>query len=128
MELLVKNGFVYDPINGVNGEKMDIAIRDGKIVEEVNERKARKIDASGMVVMPGGVDIHCHIAGSEVNTGRLLRPEDHFRDFEPKNAYNPFWSWLLDSIHIHNWLPLCADGLHHNNESFDAPLGGKAHA
>lgn len=84
MELLVKNGFVYDPINGVNGEKMDIAIRDGKIVEEVNERKARKIDASGMVVMPGGVDIHCHIAGSEVNTGRLLRPEDHFRDFEPK--------------------------------------------
>jgi formylmethanofuran dehydrogenase subunit A len=84
MELLIKNGFVYDPINGVNGEKMDIAIRDGKIVENVNESKALKIDASGMVVMPGGVDIHCHIAGSEVNTGRLLRPEDHFRDFERK--------------------------------------------
>jgi formylmethanofuran dehydrogenase subunit A len=86
LELLVRNGFVYDPINGVNGEKMDIAIRDGKIVEKVNERRARKIDASGMVVMPGGVDIHCHIAGSEVNTGRLLRPEDHFRDFEPKTS------------------------------------------
>jgi formylmethanofuran dehydrogenase subunit A len=84
LELLIKNGFVYDPINGVNGEKMDIAVKDGKIVEKVNERKARKIDASGMIVMPGGVDIHCHIAGSEVNTGRLLRPEDHFRDFEPK--------------------------------------------
>lgn len=84
MELLIKNGFVYDPINGVNGEKMDIAIRDGKIVENVNESKAMKIDASGMTVMPGGVDIHCHIAGSEVNTGRLLRPEDHFRDFERK--------------------------------------------
>ncbi|MGB9675930.1 MAG: formylmethanofuran dehydrogenase subunit A [Candidatus Bathyarchaeales archaeon] len=84
MELLIRNGFVYDPINGVNGEKMDIAVKDGKIVEKVNERKARKIDASGMIVMPGGVDIHCHIAGSEVNTGRLLRPEDHFRDFEPK--------------------------------------------
>ena len=25
MELLVKNGFVYDPIRGINGEKMDIA-------------------------------------------------------------------------------------------------------
>jgi len=84
MELLIKNGFVYDPINGVNGEKMDIAIRDGKIVENVNEHEAWKIDASGMMVMPGGVDIHCHIAGSEVNTGRLLRPEDHFRDFERK--------------------------------------------
>ncbi|HYB68664.1 MAG TPA: formylmethanofuran dehydrogenase subunit A [Candidatus Acidoferrales bacterium] len=86
MELLVKNGFVYDPINGINGEKMDIAIRDGKIVENVNERKARKLNASGMIVMPGGVDIHCHIAGSEVNTGRLLRPEDHFKDFEVKTS------------------------------------------
>jgi formylmethanofuran dehydrogenase subunit A len=84
MELLVRNGFVYDPINGINGEKMDIAVKDGKIVEKVNERKARKIDASGMIVMPGGVDIHCHIAGSEVNTGRLLRPEDHVKDVEPR--------------------------------------------
>lgn len=86
VELLVKNGFVYDPINGVNGEKMDIVVKDGKIVEGVNERKARKVDASGMIVMPGGVDIHTHIAGAEVNTGRLLRPEDHFKDFEPKTA------------------------------------------
>jgi len=86
MEVLIKNGFVYDPLNGVNGEKMDIAIRDGKIVESVSARRARKIDASGMTVMPGGVDIHTHIAGSEVNTGRLLRPEDHFRDFESKTS------------------------------------------
>ncbi len=84
MELLIKNGFIYDPINGVDGEKMDIAIKDRRIVEKVNESKALKIDASGMIVMPGGVDIHCHIAGSEVNTGRLLRPEDHFKDFERK--------------------------------------------
>jgi formylmethanofuran dehydrogenase subunit A len=84
MEILIRNGFVFDPLSGVSGEKMDIAVEDGKIVEKVNERKARKIDASGMVVMPGGVDIHCHIAGSEVNTGRLLRPEDHCKDFECK--------------------------------------------
>ncbi len=84
MELLVRNGFVYDPINGVNGDKMDLAAKNGKIVEKVNERKAKIIDASGMVVMPGGVDIHSHIAGGEVNTGRLLRPEDHFKDFEVK--------------------------------------------
>ncbi|MEM3788982.1 MAG: formylmethanofuran dehydrogenase subunit A [Candidatus Bathyarchaeia archaeon] len=84
MELLIRNGFVYDPINGIDGEKMDIAIKDGKIVEKVNERRAKKIDASGMVVMPGGVDIHSHIAGGKVNSGRLLRPEDHFKDFERK--------------------------------------------
>ncbi|MGB9683917.1 MAG: formylmethanofuran dehydrogenase subunit A [Candidatus Bathyarchaeales archaeon] len=86
MELLIRNGFVYDPVNGVNGEKMDIAIKDGKIVEKVNERRAKKIDASGMVVMPGGVDIHSHIAGGKVNSGRLLRPEDHFKDFERKTV------------------------------------------
>jgi len=86
MELLIKNGFVYDPINRVNGEKMDIAIKDGKILERVNEQKAKKIDASGMIVMPGGVDIHCHIAGTEVNTGRLIRPEDHLKDFERKTS------------------------------------------
>ena len=86
MELLIKNGFVYDPLNGIDREIMDIAVKDGKIVNRVNERRAEKIDASGMIVMPGGVDIHCHIAGAEVNTGRLLRPEDHFRDFEHKTS------------------------------------------
>ena len=84
--LLIKNGYVYDPINGVDGERMDIAVKDGKIVEDVDEREARVIDASGMVVMPGGVDIHAHIAGAEVNAGRLLRPEDHVKDVEPRTA------------------------------------------
>jgi formylmethanofuran dehydrogenase subunit A len=86
MELLIRNGVVYDPINGVNGEKMDIAVSGGKIVAKVNEQRAKKIDASNMLVMPGGVDIHCHVAGAEVNSGRLLRPEDHVKDFECRTS------------------------------------------
>jgi formylmethanofuran dehydrogenase subunit A len=86
MSLLIKNGLVYDPLNNVNGEVMDISIQDGRIVEDVDEHKVRVIDASGMIVMPGGIDIHTHIAGSEVNSGRLLRPEDHVYDIEPKTA------------------------------------------
>ena len=85
-ELLIKNGIVYDPINGIEGEQMDIAIKDGVVVEDVSPQ-AQVIDASGMLVMPGGVDIHSHIAGSKVNAGRLMRPEDHYRDPEPKTAY-----------------------------------------
>jgi formylmethanofuran dehydrogenase subunit A len=85
-QLIIKNGFVYDPLNGVDGEKLDIFIKDGRIVEKVAEKKAEVIDASGMIVMPGGVDIHCHIAGAEVNSGRLLRPEDHVKDVEVKTA------------------------------------------
>src|SRR4030067_3446682 len=83
-EMLIKNGFVFDPLNGINGEKMDIAIKNGKIVEKVNARKAKKIDGTGLTVMPGGVDIHTHIAGAEVNTGRLMRPEDHIKDVVSK--------------------------------------------
>ena len=86
MELLIENGFVFDPINGINGEKMDIAIKDNQIVRAVNQRKAKRIDASGMTAFPGGVDIHTHIAGGEVNTGRLLRPEDHVKDVVRKTA------------------------------------------
>jgi formylmethanofuran dehydrogenase subunit A len=86
VELLVKNGFVYDPLNRVNGEKMDIAVRNGKIVEKTSQNKTKIVDASNMIVMPGGVDIHSHIAGAKVNSARLLRPEDHFKDVEPKTS------------------------------------------
>ena len=78
--IIIRNGYVFDPINKINGEVMDIAIKDGKIVklEEVNEKEAIIIDARGKVVMPGGVDLHSHIAGPKVNAGRLLRIEDHY--------------------------------------------------
>ncbi len=79
-ELIIKNGFVFDPLNKINGEIMDICVKNGKIVRTVNEHKAKKIDATGLTVMPGGVDIHTHIAGGEVNTGRIVRPEDHIKD------------------------------------------------
>lgn len=79
MEILIKNGFVYDPINNINGDKMDIAIKDGKIVSPsgINETEAKIIDATGKTVMPGGVDLHTHIAGTKVNLGRLMTPEEH---------------------------------------------------
>jgi formylmethanofuran dehydrogenase subunit A len=86
-ELLIKNGFVFDPLNRIDGEKMDIAIKDGKIVAKLSGHKPKTIDASGLTVMPGGVDIHTHIAGGEVNTGRIVRPEDHVKDAVSKTAW-----------------------------------------
>lgn len=71
----ILNGEVYDPINGVAGEVRDLYIRDGRISSQ--DAGGKTIDATGMVVMPGGVDLHCHIAGPKVNTARKLRPEDH---------------------------------------------------
>ncbi len=84
--LRIVNGKVYDPINGVDGEIRDICIKDGKIVEDVPS-DAPRIDAKGMVVMPGGVDIHCHIAGPKVNLARKLQPEDHRFDVHPRTRF-----------------------------------------
>jgi formylmethanofuran dehydrogenase subunit A len=82
--LKIINGEVYDPIHGINGEVRDICIDEGQIVESFTGGKV--IDAAGMVVMPGGVDMHCHIAGPKVNTARKMRPEDHRQDPLPRTC------------------------------------------
>lgn len=82
MEYIIKNGNVYCPQNNVDGEKVDICIKDGKIVDSVDESTAKIIDASEKIVMPGGVDPHSHIAGAKVNVGRMYRPEDSKKDVE----------------------------------------------
>ncbi len=78
--LVIKGGYVFDPLNKVKGEVMDLFIRDGKFVEEFDDSSVKVVDASGLTVMPGGVDMHSHIAGSKINIGRLMRPEDHRKD------------------------------------------------
>jgi formylmethanofuran dehydrogenase subunit A len=76
--LRITNGKVYDPANGVNGVVQDICIRDGKIVPDVEG--GRTLDATGMVVFPGGVDVHTHVAGAALNFARAMIPEDHRRN------------------------------------------------
>ncbi len=75
----ISQGTVYDPTNGVDGEVRDIWIADGRIVDAPTDaavRPSRVIDAAGLVVMPGGIDMHCHIAGPKVNVARKMRPEE----------------------------------------------------
>jgi formylmethanofuran dehydrogenase subunit A len=84
-DLIIKNGLVYDPLNNIDGEKKEIHIKDGIIVEKVNG-DAKVIDASGMIVMPGGVDIHSHIAGTKVNLGRSFRPDDKLEEYNEKRT------------------------------------------
>ncbi len=76
--LKIAGGLVVDPANGVEAVA-DVWIEDGKVVaapEDHDTRADRTIDARGFVVMPAGVDVHCHIAGSKVNAARLMRPEE----------------------------------------------------
>ncbi|RQD82436.1 MAG: formylmethanofuran dehydrogenase subunit A [Methanocalculus sp. MSAO_Arc2] len=74
-EILLKNAYVIDPISGINGEIMDIAISGENIVEEASN-KAEVIDAQGFLTLPGGIDSHTHISGTKVNFGRYMSPED----------------------------------------------------
>ncbi len=73
--ILIKNAFVIDPISGIKGEVMDIAINNGKIVEEAPPG-AEIIDAAGCLTLPGGIDSHSHVCGTKVNFGRYMSPED----------------------------------------------------
>lgn len=76
--LAIVGGTLYDPANGIDGEVRDLWIAGGKVVEPPADpaiRPARSLDASGLVVMPGGVDMHCHIVGSKVNAARMMCPE-----------------------------------------------------
>ncbi|HYL20890.1 MAG TPA: formylmethanofuran dehydrogenase subunit A [Gemmatimonadales bacterium] len=77
--LRIAGGTVYDPTNGVDGAVRDVCIEGGRIVSEL-PRDAPRLDARGMVVMPGGVDIHSHVAGPSVNHARRLLPEEHTAD------------------------------------------------
>lgn len=69
MNILVKGGLVYDPRNKMDGEKKDIFIEDGTIVDET--RPEITIDATDKIVMPGGIDLHSHIATYGLNMARF---------------------------------------------------------
>ncbi|MHC2243232.1 MULTISPECIES: amidohydrolase family protein [Bradyrhizobium] len=63
-DLVIKNGDVIDPSQSLRG-KHDIGIRWG-IIEAIEDeipaaRAGKTIDASGKLVMPGLVDLHCHV-------------------------------------------------------------------
>jgi dihydroorotase len=65
MSLLIKNGTVTDPANGILGRKLDLLI-DGGIVKRLAEGIApgpsdEVYDAEGCVVAPGFIDIHTHM-------------------------------------------------------------------
>jgi formylmethanofuran dehydrogenase subunit A len=73
----ITGGRVYDPANGVEGVIKDICIDDdGHVVVDANGSASRTIDAAGMVIFPGGVDVHTHVAGGALNFARGLVPEN----------------------------------------------------
>ena len=75
-------------------------------------RTRRSIDARGMVVMPGGVDIHAHIAGPKVNAARKLLPEEHRADVLDRTAIAALGHRRHRPLDVRHRLPLRAARLH----------------
>ena len=83
--LRLRNGRVIDPAAPVPDSRRDLCVRDGRIATLADgERADEEIDASGCVVMAGGIDLHTHIGGGNVNLARMLMVEDH------RAGVNPF--------------------------------------
>ncbi|HID31776.1 MAG TPA: dihydroorotase [bacterium (Candidatus Stahlbacteria)] len=61
--LVIRGGRVIDPASNLDG-KRDIEIREGKIVaisSKIRSPQARTIDARDLIVVPGFIDLHCHL-------------------------------------------------------------------
>jgi formylmethanofuran dehydrogenase subunit A len=78
MLIRLKGGRIIDPANR-RDEVGDLWIRDDRIVAspEPGVQADDAFDATGLIVMAGGIDIHSHIASGLVNEARLLLPEQH---------------------------------------------------
>ncbi len=69
MQIIIKNGHVIDPKSNISAV-MDVIIQDG-VIAAVGEpadgetikidKNAKVIDATGMYVVPGLIDAHCHL-------------------------------------------------------------------
>lgn len=82
MLIKLSGGTVYDPVHGINGEKRNIYIHNGKITRKPSDtvKVNKTYDLRGKIVMAGAIDIHTHIGGGKVNIARMMLPEDHRKD------------------------------------------------
>jgi dihydroorotase len=62
-DLLIRGGMVIDPKNGLDAV-MDIAVKDGRIAKtgvKIPGQARQVVDATGLIVTPGLIDIHGHV-------------------------------------------------------------------
>jgi N-acyl-D-aspartate/D-glutamate deacylase len=76
--LIIRNGIVVDG-NGTEPREADVAIEKARIVEvgRVTSRADEEIDAKGLLVTPGFVDIHTHYDGQATWSNQIAPSSSH---------------------------------------------------
>ena len=74
-DLLIKNGMVHTAVESFEAE---IGVSEGKItaIGQNLGHAERVIDADGMLVLPGGIDAHCHI--EQESSTRIMTADDFY--------------------------------------------------
>src|ERR1043165_545316 len=65
MRLLIANGYVIDPAQGINAGQ-NLLIEDGRVASFLSRSDAvpegaEVFDATGLIVAPGFIDLHTHL-------------------------------------------------------------------
>ena len=74
-DLLIKNGLIHTAVESFEAE---IAVSEGKItaIGQNLGKAERVINAEGMLVLPGGIDAHCHI--EQESSTRIMTADDFY--------------------------------------------------
>ena len=73
--ILIKNGRLIDPAQNLDSNK-DLLIENGiisKIEKTLTYPDAHKIDAKGLIVSPGFIDMHCHLREPGYESSETIR-------------------------------------------------------
>lgn len=108
MKIIIKNGHILDPASATDGIR-DILIEDGKIAKveaDIKDAADQTIDASGLMVMPGFIDLHVHFRepGFEyketIKSGSRAAARGGFTSVCPMPNTKP----VIDRVEWINWL------------------------